>query len=116
MKILLIIVLICISLEGYSNTNPENEKTKKEKVNNKEDNISLNKNFHSIRTWKMTIEYTNGNIISKTIMSSENSSKSAMEVAFEEAEKYIRSLKNIKNYEVSPVSNNSYVLLVGNKK
>lgn len=91
----------------------DKEKEKKE-VKNEEKKKNLNspsKNFHTIKKWKMRIEYTNGDIISKTIEVGENSSLSAMETAFIEAEKYIKTLGKVKGYEVSPVSTNRFVLL-----
>ena len=51
--------------------------------------------------------------MSKTIVVQESSDLSALETAFLEAEKYMETIENIKNYEVSPVSNNSFVLLAG---
>ncbi len=112
MKLLLITALFCVSL-GYSNTNPRNEKekTKKEKESVKEENSLVSKNFHTVKRWKITIEYSNGEIISKTITLDKKSSISPMENAFTEAEKYIKTLKNVKSYNVSPVSGNSFVLL-----
>ncbi|WP_159025839.1 hypothetical protein, partial [Aquimarina sp. Aq78] len=61
----------------------------------------------------ITIEYTDGGIMSKTIVVKENSNLSALETAFLEAEKYVKTIEDIKNYEVSPVSKNSFVLLAG---
>lgn len=51
--------------------------------------------------------------MSKTIVVKENSNLSALETAFLEAEKYVKTIEDIKNYEVSPVSKNSFVLLAG---
>ncbi|MFD2562392.1 hypothetical protein [Aquimarina rubra] len=115
MKLLLFTALFCVSL-GYANTTPKNEKekTKKEKKSVKEESSLVSKNFHSVKRWKMTIEYTSGEVISKTITLDKNSSVSPMESAFMEAEKYMKTLKNVKSYNVSPVSSNSFVLLAGN--
>ncbi len=115
MKLLLITALLCVSL-GYATTEPvnEKEKTKKEKKSVKEDNSLISRNFHSVKRWKITIEYTNGEQISKTITLNERSTVSPLESAFVEAEKYMKTLKNVKSYNVSPVSGNSFVLLAGN--
>lgn len=99
---------------GISNCSLENEKerkTTKKEDEGKPELKSSSKNFHTIKKWKMRIEYTNGDIISKTIEVAENSSHSAMESAFLEAEKYIKTLSQVKWYEVVPVSKNKYVLL-----
>ncbi|WP_378173816.1 hypothetical protein [Aquimarina sp. SS2-1] len=114
MKLLLFTALFCVSL-GYANTTPKNEKEKikKEKKNTNEENSLVVRNFHSVKKWKMTIEYNSGEVISKTITLNENSSISPMESAFMEAEKYMKTLKNVKSYNVSPVSGNSFVLLAG---
>ncbi len=115
MKLLLITALLCVSI-GYATTEPvnEKEKTKKEKKSAKENNSLISKNFHSVKRWKITIEYTNGEQISKTITLNERSTVSPLESAFVEAEKYMKTLKNVKSYNVSPVSGNSFVLLAGN--
>ncbi|AXT55103.1 hypothetical protein D1815_04780 [Aquimarina sp. AD1] len=115
MKLLLITALLCVSI-GYATTEPvnEKEKTKKEKKSVKENNSLISKNFHSVKRWKITIEYTNGEQISKTITLNERSTVSPLESAFVEAEKYMKTLKNVKSYNVSPVSGNSFVLLAGN--
>ncbi len=115
MKLLLITALLFVSM-GYATTEPvnEKEKTKKEKKSIKEDNSLISKNFHSVKRWKITIEYTNGEQISKTITLNERSTVSPLESAFVEAEKYMKTLKNVKSYNVSPVSGNSFVLLAGN--
>ncbi len=115
MKLLLITALLCVSL-GYATTEPvnEKEKTKKEKKSVKEDNSLISRNFHSVKRWKITIEYTNGEQISKTITLNKKSTVSPLESAFVEAEKYMKTLKNVKSYNVSPVSGNSFVLLAGN--
>ena len=97
----------------YSN---DKEKEKTEVKSDKKDKTihSSSRNFHSIRKWKMRIEYVNGDIISKTIQVGENSSLSAMETAFIEAEKYIKTLQKVRGYEVMPISNNRFVLLANN--
>ncbi|WP_299436789.1 hypothetical protein [uncultured Aquimarina sp.] len=115
MKLLLITALFCVSL-GYATTNSENEKEKNKKAekNVKEENSLVSKNFHSVKRWKITIEYTNGEVIAKTITLDNNPTISPMENAFLEAEKYMKTLKNVNSYNVSPVSSNSFVLLAGN--
>ncbi|SEK50964.1 hypothetical protein SAMN04487910_0690 [Aquimarina amphilecti] len=115
MKLLLITALFCVSI-GYAATEPinEKEKTKKEKESVKEENSLISRNFHSVKRWKITIEYTNGELISKTITLNEKSTTSPLELAFIEAEKYMKTLKNVKSYNVSPVSGNSFVLLAHN--
>ncbi|WP_024769329.1 hypothetical protein [Aquimarina macrocephali] len=95
---------IITSVKKNIDTEPKNKKTKK---------VTKNKSFHSIKKWKITIEYTDGGIMSKTIVVKENSNLSALETAFLEAEKYMKTIEDIKNYEVSPVSKNSFVLLAG---
>ncbi|GAA4114492.1 hypothetical protein GCM10022393_13980 [Aquimarina addita] len=91
----------------------EKEKSKKEKKEVKEEGVLVSRNFHSVKKWKVTIEYNTGDRISKIIVVDDNSELSAMALAFAEAEKYLKTLKNIKDYSVSPVSNNSFVLLAG---
>lgn len=95
---------IITSVKKNTDTEPKSKKTKK---------VVENKSFHSIKKWKITIEYTDGGIMSKTIVVQESSDLSALETAFLEAEKYMETIENIKNYEVSPVSKNSFVLLAG---
>ncbi|WP_159092269.1 hypothetical protein [Aquimarina sp. Aq107] len=119
MKLSLLIALFCVTF-GYAaplHSNPTNEKEKNKKENKEDTNSNslVSRNFHSIKKWKMTIEYSNGDIISKTIEINEKASSSAMELAFEETEKYIKTLKKVKSYRVSPVSANSFVLLAGGK-
>ncbi|MDH7446600.1 hypothetical protein [Aquimarina sp. 2201CG14-23] len=119
MKLLLVIAMFCVTFGNAATVDiiPTNEKEKNKKTSkkkNKED-VVVSKNFHSIKKWKMTVEYNNGDVISKTIEIKEDSSLSAMESAFTEAEKYIKTLKKVKNYNVSPVSSNSFVLLAGGK-
>ncbi|MFC5045493.1 hypothetical protein ACFSTE_18265 [Aquimarina hainanensis] len=91
-----------LDTEKHEMLEREKGKTKKE---------SSSKNFHSVKRWKMTIEHTNGDIISKIITVKKNSNLSAMQTAFMEAEKHLEKLRNVKTYSVSPVSSNSYVLL-----
>ncbi|WP_062058133.1 hypothetical protein [Aquimarina longa] len=115
MKLLLTIALLCVALGNATPLKGDfvsfNEKEKnKEEI---EGNATQKKNVHSIKKWKMTIEYANGNVISKTIVVSKNSKFSALETAFEEAEKYLKNIKNVKEYSISPVTS-SYVLLAGN--
>ncbi len=118
MKNLVALALFCTSIISATTclTEPtlvDNEK--KEKVENKnegEKNKTSNKNLHSVKKWKITIEYSNGSIISKTIVVSKKSKLSALETAFKEAEKHMKNIKNVKDFYVSPVPN-SYVLLAG---
>ncbi|WP_103068373.1 hypothetical protein [Aquimarina sediminis] len=93
-----------------TSTNKDDESEPKGKKLNK---ISRSKNFHSIKKWKITIEYIDGGFMSKTISVKDNSELSPMETAFAEAEKYLETIDNVKEYSVAPVSNNSFVLLVG---
>jgi len=114
MKTLLVLIAFSMSLGNvFSNTEPENDKKKnrKEKTSIKEKSFSVSKNFHSLKKWKITIEFVNGEVINKTITLNENSAISSMENAFMEAEMHLKTLKNVKSYNVSPVSNNSFVLL-----
>lgn len=120
MKNLLVAAMLCVAFGNASpilNTSGT-DKEKEKKENNKESELSAEKNsalrnFHSVKKWKMTIIYTSGEVISKTITINENSSISTMDTAFSEAEKYVRTLKKVKEYRVSPVSGNSIVLLAG---
>ncbi len=116
MKRSLIAALLIVSV-GYSATNPinENDKNKKGKESKKEEKSVSSKNFHSVKKWKITIEYVNGAVISKTITLNNDISRSPLENAFQEAEKYMKTLKNVKSYNVSPVSKNNFVLLAGGK-
>ncbi|WP_159025757.1 hypothetical protein, partial [Aquimarina sp. Aq78] len=50
---------IITSVEKNLDTEPKNKKNKK---------TAKNKSFHSIKKWKITIEYTDGGIMSKTIV------------------------------------------------
>ena len=112
--------MLCTTL-GYAvplTTNPMNgkEKSSKEEEKEKKDNTQVSRNFHSIKKWKITVRYSNEDIISKTIkINDEDVSSSAMEIAFADTEKYIKTLKKVKSYTVSPVSDNSFVLLAGGK-
>ena len=118
MRNLIAIALFCTTLVSATTSFTElisvdNEKKEKvDKKNEEEKNKVSNKNLHSVKKWKITIEYTNGNIISKTIVVSKKSELSALETAFDEAEKYIKNEKKVKDFYVSPVSG-SYVLLAG---
>ncbi|WP_108869214.1 hypothetical protein [Aquimarina aquimarini] len=116
MKLLLATVVFCVSMVSATPLKTEPFFGGKEKIERKKkakERTSANKNVHSIKKWKITIEYTNGNTISKTIVVSQNSKLSALETAFEEAEKHLKNTKNIKDYSISPVTD-SYVLLAGN--
>lgn len=116
MKILLATAVLCATMATGNTTNStlsfKNDKEKKEKKKKSEKTTSV-RNFHSVNKWKITIDYKNGERISKTIVVKENSNKSALETAFSEAEKYLKKSKNIKDFSVTPVSGNSYVLLAG---
>ncbi len=116
MKISLITLMCFVFLgSAYSMSNaPVNGKEKKgSKKEVSDTDSSTSTNFHSIKKWKVTIVYHNGNSISQIIRVKENSNLSAMESAFIEAEKYSKTLKKVKDYSVSPVLGNSYVLLAG---
>jgi len=119
MKLLFALIMLCITFGNAASLsiNPIHEKEKKKKNDQKEKRNSsvVSKNFHSVKKWKMTIEFVNGDIISKTIFSERESTVSSMEKAFEEAEKYTKTLENVKNYNISPISGNSFVLLAGGK-
>lgn len=110
MKLLCIAAFFCISL-GYANTNSENEKEKNKKKSVNEEKTSGSRNFHSIKKWKITVEYTNGEMISIQLVLDKDSSKSPMENAFMEAESYTKTLKNVKSYSVAPVASNGFVVL-----
>ncbi len=116
MKLLFASVLFCVAIGNAApaNTEPTSDKKGEKKETKKETNNKAyqNKNLHSIKKWKINIEYIDGSSISKTIMVSENSRLSALETAFEEAEKHLKKAKNIKNYSVSPIPSN-YILLAG---
>jgi hypothetical protein len=115
MKFLFATVLFCVSIGNATPSKTELTTDKKEKTERKkevEKKTSQNKNVHSVKKWKITIEYVNGNTISKTIVVSKNSRLSALETAFEEAEKHLKNIKNVKEYNISPVTS-SYVLLAG---
>ncbi len=110
----LIIILLMTYTTMYSFTGDFisiEDENKKSKVKESE-SVVENKNFHSIRRWKMTIEYLNGDIISKTIVVRSDSGLSALETAFQEAENHLDTMENVRGYSVAPISNNEYVLLV----
>ncbi len=117
MKLLLATLLFCVSLGNAksASTEPTNSKEKNatEKKKDGEEGTFQNKNVHSVKKWKINIEYTNGNVISKTIVVNKDSDLSALETAFMEAEKHIKDIKNIKDYSITPVTN-AYVLLAEN--
>ena len=112
----LLLILILASINSFAGSNEflndNGGKDDKKKTEKKEEQ---NKNFHSVRKWKVTIEYENGDKLSKTISVNENSQMSALDMAFSEAEKYANELKNVKGYSVKPVSGNEYILLASNK-
>ncbi|MBG6129636.1 putative membrane protein [Aquimarina sp. EL_43] len=115
MKLLFATVLFCVSIGNATPSKTEPTTDKKEKTERKkevDEKTSKNKNVHSLKKWKMTIEYVNGNTISKTIVVSKNSRLSALQTAFEEADKHLKNIKNVKDYSISPVTS-SYVLLAG---
>jgi len=116
MKLLLAIALLYISL-GHANSLNDHDKTKggKEslsKEKGEEEKTTRSIGIHSIKKWKITIVYTNNKILSKTVSVNKNSSKSALDNALDEADKYLRKNKKIKEYHISPVYN-SNVLLAG---
>ncbi len=113
MKLLLATVVFCVSIGNAtpSITDPISLK-KKDKIERKKEDASQNKNAHSLKKWRITIEYTNGNVLSKTIVVNKNSKLSALETAFKEADKHLKDIKNVKEYSISPVTN-SYVILAG---
>ncbi len=117
MKLILITAVFCTffvsAKASVTLLNTDKEKRKTETKNEKEKIASEAKNFHSIKKWKVTIEHDNGDRISKIIQVKQGSKRSAMETAFNEAERYLKTLKKVKTYSVSPVSKNSFVLLVG---
>ncbi|GAA4278743.1 hypothetical protein GCM10022259_34680 [Aquimarina mytili] len=98
-----------ITESAYSS---DKEKTDRKKKKEDEKDAAKNKNLHSVKKWKITIQYTNGTMISKTIVVADNSKLSALETAFAEADKYLENKRNVKEYSVSPVTSN-YVLLAG---
>ncbi len=116
MKLLLTTLLLSVSL-GYAtpseSDSPYNNGEKKEKKKKGEEESSRNKNAHSVKKWKVIVEYINGNVISKTIVVAKDSELSALETAFAEADKYLKNKKYIKEYSVSPIAGNPYVLLAG---
>ncbi len=118
MKLFLAITLICMSFGNAATTldeaihSFENEETDRKKKKDNEKEAAQNKNLHSVKKWKITIQYSNGTVISKTIVVSENSELSALETAFAEADKYLENRRNVKEYSISPVPSN-YVLLAG---
>lgn len=98
-------------IERLEEKNPNNEPKNKKKIKV----TSGGKSFHSVKKWKITVEYIDGGFMSKTIEVNEATELSPLETAFAEAEKYIKDAENINSYAVSPVSENSFVLLAGGK-
>jgi len=115
MRLLFAIALFTVVLGNATtattdgNFETENDKKSTNKETREE---AKKKNLHSLKKWKVTVEYKNGGVISKTIVVNNNSKLSALETAFAEADKYIKDVKNVKNYSVSPVTD-SYVILAG---
>ena len=114
-KITLTLILASLLSGGFyanefSDFKNDKDKKRKKKEEKKKDRI---KNFHSVNRWKITVDYTNGERISKTIVVPVDSQKSGLETAFEEAAKYLRNSKKIKQYRVTPLTSNSYMLLAG---
>jgi len=113
MKYVFIIIILCSSIaHAVDSKKPKKEKDETRKEKKEDVNSMTNKNLHSLKKWKLTIEYTNGNIVSKTISVDKNSTTSALDAAFEEADKYLKNSKKIKDYTIAPVTNN-YVVLAG---
>ncbi|MCK8520194.1 hypothetical protein M0D21_01375 [Aquimarina sp. D1M17] len=116
MKLLLATAFLCVTLGNATplNTEPTSseKKNKAERKKNGNEDSYRNKNLHSIKKWKITIEYTNGTKISKTIVVDKTSDLSALETAFQEADRHIKDFKNVKDYTVSPIGS-SFVLLAG---
>ncbi|WP_130286900.1 hypothetical protein [Aquimarina brevivitae] len=115
MKTLLFILGLLTMNCAIANASIENTNGGKEDKKKTEAKKAENKNFHSVRKWKITIEYDNGDKLSKTISVHQNATVSALDLAFAEAEKQVKRLKNVKGYAVKPVANNDYVLLATNK-
>ena len=113
MKLVLTIALFCLTFGNVFASNAGNEKEKTERKKNEGEDSYRKKNAHSVKKWKISIEYTNGGVISKTISVDANSEISALEAAFEEADKYLKKERKVKDYTISPVTD-SYVLLAGN--
>ncbi|WP_109300874.1 hypothetical protein [Aquimarina sp. AU474] len=117
MKLLLATMLFCVTFGNAKSlsTEPTNSKEKNatEKKKDGGEGTFENKNVHSVKKWKINIEYTNGSVISKTIVVDKDSDLSALETAFMEAEKHLKDVKNIKDYSISPVTS-AYVLLAEN--
>ncbi|WP_109437528.1 MULTISPECIES: hypothetical protein [Aquimarina] len=90
----------------------EEKKSRNEPKTKKIEKISKVTSFHSVKKWKITIEYTDGGFMSKTIVVKEATELSPLETAFAEAEKYLEAFNNVKEYSVSPISDNSFVLLL----
>jgi len=120
MKLLLATAALCFSLSHAYSSEDKNIRTEKIDISKEattdkkkeEKKPAENKNIHSIKQWKITIEYTNGSIISKTISVDNSSGRSALDAAFDEADKYLRNIKIVKEYNISPVSK-SNILLAG---
>ncbi|OED35831.1 hypothetical protein AB832_05995 [Flavobacteriaceae bacterium (ex Bugula neritina AB1)] len=115
MKLSLVIALFCLSFV-YANPSVEKLRTDKEKPKKEEKKLKGgtvlgSKNFHSIKKWKITIAFTNGEVISKIMEITKKSSLSPMDIAFTEAEKCVKRLKGVEEYKVTPIGNNNYVLL-----
>ncbi|MBP2831938.1 hypothetical protein J8281_07025 [Aquimarina sp. U1-2] len=115
MKLLLATAILFTFMVHANSSNRDylsTEKNEKTDTNKKEEGRSENRNAHSVKRWKMVVEYTNGTIISKTIVVGKNSEMSALDTAFAEAAKHLQDINNIKNYNITPVSD-SYVVLAG---
>ncbi|WP_378187795.1 hypothetical protein ACE939_05350 [Aquimarina sp. W85] len=114
MKFLLSITFVIIfSANNFANsfslTNNENDKKTGERETKTSNKRS--KNFHTIKRWKITITYTNGDKLVKSISVKGKTKLSAMEKAFLEAENYLKHLDNVDSYSVTPLANNEFVLL-----
>ncbi len=116
MKLLLATLVLCAYLGHAAPSEiryvPTEKNDKKDNKKEEDENTANTKNAHSLKKWKVTVEYNNGSIVSKTIVVDKNSERSALETALEEAEKHLKNIKNVKYYNIAPVTK-SYVVLAG---
>ncbi|MFL1895177.1 hypothetical protein ACJRPK_05710 [Aquimarina sp. 2-A2] len=114
MKLLLTIsISIFLITSSFANSfeSTFNEKKKKTEKSEAKASSKESNNFHTVKRWKITITYTNGDILVKSISVKGNSKVSAMETAFSEAENYLKRLDNVEGYSVAPLANNEFFLL-----